>query len=90
MATSETSVGEMAEEITSSFTNLTILITAGSYIAGLGFTIGAILKFKQHKDNPTQVPLFEPLSLFGLAAALLFLPSIARKEATKITGVPPV
>jgi hypothetical protein len=25
-------------------------------IAGLGFAIGAIMKFKQHKDNPTQRP----------------------------------
>jgi hypothetical protein len=37
------------------FTNLTKLITAGSYVGGLGFATGAIMKFKQHKDNPTAV-----------------------------------
>lgn len=89
MATSEPSIGELAESVTSSFTNLTILITGASYIAGLGFTIGALLKFKQHRDNPTQVPLIDPLTLLGIAAALMFLPSIARSEATKLTGVPP-
>ena len=89
MATSETSLGELAESVTSSFTNLTIIITGGAYIAGLGFTIGAVLKFKQHRENPTQVPLLDPLTLFGIAAALMFLPSIARREATKLTGVPP-
>ena len=62
-------VGAMASSITSSFTNLTKLITAGSYLAGLGFSIGAIMKFKQHKDNPTQIPIGTPI-------ALLFLPSI--------------
>ena len=50
-------LGKMASSITGSFTSLTKLITAGSYLAGLGFSIGAIMKFKQHKDNPTQIPI---------------------------------
>ncbi|KTC82370.1 MULTISPECIES: hypothetical protein [Legionella] len=70
------SVGQMASNITGSFTNLTKLITAGSYLAGLGFSIGAIMKFKQHKDNPTQIPIGTPIALVFIAAALLFLPSI--------------
>jgi intracellular multiplication protein IcmD len=61
--------GELADSISSSFTNLTKLITAGSYIAGLGFSIGAIMKFKQHKDNPTQLPIGTPLALVLIAAA---------------------
>ena len=89
MTTSEPSIGELAESVTSSFTNLTILITGGSYIAGLGFTIGALLKFEQHRNNPTQVPLIEPLALLGIAAGLLFLPAVAKSQATKLTGVPP-
>ncbi|WP_242604576.1 type IV secretion protein IcmD [Legionella fairfieldensis] len=70
------SLGEMASNITSSFTSLTKLVTAGSYLAGLGFSIGAIMKFKQHKDNPTQIPIGTPIALLFIAAALLFLPSI--------------
>lgn len=73
---SEQSVGQMAGNITSSFTSLTKLITGGSYLAGLGFSIGAIMKFKQHKDNPTQIPIGTPVALVFIAAALLFLPSI--------------
>ncbi|MDR3441623.1 MAG: type IV secretion protein IcmD [Legionella sp.] len=69
-------IGSMASSITDSFTNLTKLITAGSYLAGLGFSIGAIMKFKQHKDNPTQIPIGTPIALVFIAAALLFLPSI--------------
>lgn len=69
-------VGGMASQITQSFTNLTKLITAGSYLAGLGFSVGAIMKFKQHKDNPTQIPIGTPIALVFIAAALLFLPSI--------------
>ena len=69
-------IGSVASNVTSSFTALTQLITAASYIAGLAFAIGAILKFKQHKDNPTQIPIGTPIALLFVAAALLFLPSI--------------
>ena len=69
-------IGDMATKITSSFSNLTKLITGGSYLAGLGFSIGAIMKFKQHKDNPTQIPIGTPIALVFIAAALLFLPTI--------------
>lgn len=69
-------LGKVAEKITGTFENVAKLITAGSYIAGLGFSIGAIMKFKQHKDNPTQITIGTPIALLFIAAALLFLPSI--------------
>lgn len=69
-------VGNMASSITSSFTSLAKLITAGSYLAGLGFSVAAIMKFKAHKDNPTQIPVGTPIALVFIAAALLFLPTI--------------
>lgn len=69
-------IGTMASNITGSFESLTKLVTAGSYLAGLGFSIGAIMKFKQHKDNPTQIPVGTPIALVFISAALLFLPSI--------------
>ena len=51
------------------------LVTAGSYIAGLGFSSGAILKFKAHKDNPTQIPIGTPIALMVLSAAALAGPA---------------
>lgn len=75
-ALASTSLGSMASSIVDSFTSLARLITAGSYLAGLGFSIGAIMKFKQHKDNPSQIPIGTPIALVFIAAALLFLPSI--------------
>ncbi len=70
------SLGDMASLITGSFTNISKLVTAGSYVAGLGFAISAIMKFKQHKDQPSQIPIGTPIGLTFIAAALLFLPSI--------------
>lgn len=75
-AAAATTLGKMASQITKSFSNIAKLISGGSYLAGLGFSIGAIMKFKQHKDNPTQIPIGTPIALVFIAAALLFLPSI--------------
>lgn len=69
-------LGNMASSVVGTFTSVGNAITGGSYIAGLAFAIGAIMKFKQHKDNPTQITIGTPISLVFIAAALLFLPSI--------------
>lgn len=70
------SIGEVANIVIQSFENLSKLITATAYVAGMGFAIGAIMKFKAHKDNPTQVPVGTPIALLFIAAALIFLPTI--------------
>lgn len=75
-SSSALTIGGMATSITASFAQLAQLITAGAYLAGLGFSVGAILKFKQHKDNPTNIPIGTPIALVFIAAALLFLPTI--------------
>lgn len=79
---SGTTLGDMAENIASTLTYVSQLVTAGSYVAGVAFSVGAIMKFKQHKDNPTQVPIGTPIALVFIAAALLFLPSILEKESS--------
>ncbi|KTD35160.1 hypothetical protein [Legionella israelensis] len=71
-----TDLGDMASFIRGSFVALARLLTAVSYIAGLAFIIAAIAKFKQHKDNPTQIPIGTPLALSVIALALVFFPTI--------------
>jgi intracellular multiplication protein IcmD len=61
-------------------------VTGGSYVAGLAFAVGAVMKFKQHKDNPTQVPIGTPVTLVAIAAALLFLPSVLSVEEYTVVG----
>lgn len=79
-------LGTMASSITRTFTQVGLMITGGSYIAGLGFSIGAIMKFKQHKDNPTQIPIGTPIALVFIASALLFLPSILNVTGSTMFG----
>lgn len=81
-----TTFGGMAGKITDSFAGVVKLITAGSYIAGIGFSLGAIMKFKQHKDNPTQIPIGTPISMVFIAAALLFFPTVLSLSGMSIFG----
>lgn len=69
-------IGGVAENITNSFGALVKLITAGAFVAGFGFVLGAIFKFKAHKDNPTQIPIGTPIALLFIGAAMIFLPQI--------------
>lgn len=69
-------LGSIATTITGSFYGLAKLITAGAYIAGVGFALTALLKFKAHKDNPQQIPIGTPVALLFIGGALLFLPNL--------------
>lgn len=76
-ATGTTSgIGAVASHALANLPGLAKLITAGSYVGGLAFGVGAIIKFKAHKDNPTQVHLSQGVVLLFVAAAMLFLPSV--------------
>ncbi len=69
-------MGTLAGNIQGSFSAIALLITSGAYIAGFGFAVASILKFKAHKDNPTQIPVGTPVALLFIAVALIFMPSL--------------
>lgn len=79
-------IGGVANSITKTFGALAQLITAVAYVAGMGFGMAAILKFKAHRDNPQQVPVGTPIALLFVAAALLFLPTLFAISGTTIFG----
>lgn len=85
-ADAASTIGDLAENVTKTFKDIAELITALSYVAGLGFAAGAVLKFKQHKDNPTQIPIGTPIAMLGVAAALLFLPTVLESAGQTIFG----
>lgn len=69
-----------------SFANSKDAVTSESYLAALGFAVGAIMKFKEHKDDPTQVLIGTPIGLVFVAAALLFLPTILGVTGSTMFG----
>jgi intracellular multiplication protein IcmD len=85
-ATPATDLGSVASTLTGSFANLAKLITAGAYMAGIGFAMASMLKFKAHKDNPTQIPIGTPIALLFIGAALIFLPNIFGIAGNTIFG----
>jgi intracellular multiplication protein IcmD len=68
------------------FANSKDAVTSESYLAGLGYSVRAIMKFKEHKDAPTQLPIGTPICLLFVAAALLFLPAILGVTGSTIFG----
>src|SRR5689334_19853264 len=79
-------IGAIAANVTSNLTNVAKLITAGSYVAGMAFAVGAIAKFKQHKENPQQMPLSTPIVLLFIGIALIFIPAIFKTGGGTLFG----
>lgn len=69
-------VGKVATNVFDTLKPVAQLLVYGAYIAGIGFAIAAMLKFKAHKDNPTQVPLGTPIAFLFIAGGLMFLPGV--------------
>ena len=69
-------IGAVASQAKKQLSAIAQLITAGSYVAGMGFAVGAVVKFKAHKDNPTQQPIGVPIALLFVGAALIYIPSV--------------
>src|SRR5471030_2668897 len=69
-------IGSIATNVTHNLGAIASLITAASYVAGMAFAVGAVVKFKAHKDNPTQVTIGQPIALLFVGAALIFIPTV--------------
>lgn len=80
------SLGDLADNITQSFESITRLLTASAYVGGVMFFIVAVFQFKQHKENPTQVPLSKPMMILAMSSALIFLPDFVNSVSGTIFG----
>ena len=79
-------LGDMAELLTKSFAQFGKMMIGLAYVSGIGFGISAVFKFKQHKDNPTQIPVSTPFALLGVSCLLVFLPGIYTPAGATIFG----
>jgi len=84
--TGSKNVGELATEVTTSFQGIGKLIVAAAYVAGFALVLAAIFKFKQHKDNPQQVPMGTPIALLAIGVVLVFLPSLFAPAGQTVFG----
>lgn len=79
-------LGDVAGNVRDTMNSVAQLITAVSYVAGVGFALMGMLKLKAHKDQPTQVPLSQPMVLLAIAAGLVFLPSLIKSAGATVWG----
>lgn len=79
-------IGDVAENVRGSMGDVAALFTAMAYVCGVAFSMMGLFKLKVHKDNPTQVPLSQPMVLVIIGACLIFLPSLIKTAGTTIWG----
>ncbi len=86
MAAGDTGLAAIGNNITSSFEAIGKLITGVSYISGMAMVVVGIFKFKQHMDNPQQIPMGTPITILGVGILLIFFPSIITPAGETIFG----
>lgn len=79
-------VASVAAQVTSNLGGLARLITGAAYVVGMAIAVAAIVKFKAHKDNPTQIPIGTPIALLFVAAALIFVPTVFKVSGSTLFG----
>lgn len=79
-------LGDVAVRVRGNFLPIGKLMIATAYIAGIGFGIAAVYKFKQYRDNPTQIPIGTPFALMVVSICLVFLPGIMDPVGNSIFG----
>lgn len=55
-------------------------------VAGIGFIFSSFFKFHQHKQNPTQVPLSQGITLLVIGAALAVFPHLIGTVSKGVFG----
>ena len=71
-------VSGLPDKVATLFDSVLTILRYLAYTAGVFFIFASLFKFDQHKKNPTQIPMSQPLTLFAIGAALLVLPTIIK------------
>jgi len=81
-----TTLSAIKENVTGAISNLIDIIGNIALIAGIGFILASLFKFDQHKKNPTQIQISQPIALLLVGAALCLFPAIIQTTATALYG----
>lgn len=79
-------ISSVADTIGKSVLSLGAIISDIALVAGIGFLLASFFKFDQHKKNPTQIPVSQPLTLMLIGAALCLFPTIMPLVQTAAFG----
>ncbi len=80
------SLSQIASNVEGSLSSVARLLEDISLVAGIGFIMASFFKLYQHKNNPTQIPISNGLTMLGIGAALTLFPALIPTAATSIIG----
>jgi len=72
------SLSEVVEHAMVPITMLAQIMYAVCYIVGSGLIVGSLLRYKEHRHNPTKVNFSKPIMFFLFGLVLVFLPLVAQ------------
>lgn len=79
-------IGKVASNIKSHYKSIGNLLLGTAYLAGICFVVACLFKFKQHKDNPTQVTIGTPFTLLLIGIFMIFLPGLIKPVGESVFG----
>ena len=79
-------IKNVQETIGKTVVNIATIISNIALVAGIGFLLASFFKFDQHKKNPTQIPISQPLTLLLIGAGLCLFPTIMPLVQTSVFG----
>ena len=82
-------IAGIANRVAGNLSAIAALIGQIAFVAGMLFFVSAVFKFKQHKDNPTQVPVGTPLTMLVISAALMFMGNFINPLGETLFGSSP-
>ena len=81
-----TTLSQISDNVHGAIGSLIKIIGNIALIAGIGFILAALFKFDQHKKNPTQIQISQPIALLLVGAALCLFPAIIDTTTTALYG----
>ena len=85
-ASNQLGLGRLAIGLLEQYKFFAMLIVGTAFIAGICFFVAAIFKFKQHKDNPSQITIGTPFAMVAISIALIFLPGFIKPAVESLFG----
>ncbi|MEE2769811.1 MAG: type IV secretion protein IcmD [Pseudomonadota bacterium] len=85
-ASNQLGLGRLAVGLLEQYKYFAMLIVGTAFIAGVCFFVAAIFKFKQHKDNPSQITIGTPFAMVAISVALIFLPGFIKPAGESLFG----
>lgn len=81
-----TTLTGLSSQVQRSVSTTSVILLNVALIAGIGFILASFFKFYQHKQNPTQVPMSQALSLLVIGAALTLFPTMIKISTSAVLG----